>query len=82
MVDTLASGASDRKVVEVRVLSWAPNPLALTPLQAELRYHLKYAIDSGRSVLFHLDLESHFAGVLGGVFADYGGPLDGIVAVG
>jgi hypothetical protein len=25
LVDTLASGASDRKVVEVQVLSWAPN---------------------------------------------------------
>jgi hypothetical protein len=24
LVDALASGASDRKVVEVRVLSWAP----------------------------------------------------------
>jgi hypothetical protein len=24
LVDTLASGASDRKVVEVQVLSWAP----------------------------------------------------------
>ena len=27
MVDTLASGASDRKIVEVRVLSPAPEPL-------------------------------------------------------
>jgi hypothetical protein len=26
LVDALASGASDRKVVKVRVLSWAPNP--------------------------------------------------------
>jgi len=26
MVDALASGASVRKDVEVRVLSWAPNP--------------------------------------------------------
>jgi len=25
LVDTLASGASDRKVVEVQVLSWAPS---------------------------------------------------------
>jgi hypothetical protein len=25
LVDALASGASDRKVVEVRVLSWAPS---------------------------------------------------------
>jgi ribonuclease D len=32
LVDALASGASDRKVVEVRVLSWAPNPFdALAP---------------------------------------------------
>lgn len=30
MVDTLASGASDRKVVEVQILSWAPNPLRMT----------------------------------------------------
>ena len=27
LVDTLASGASDRKVVEVQVLSWAPSNL-------------------------------------------------------
>jgi hypothetical protein len=26
LVDALASGASDRKVVEVQVLSWAPSP--------------------------------------------------------
>jgi hypothetical protein len=26
LVDALASGASDRKVVKVRVLSWAPLP--------------------------------------------------------
>ncbi len=26
LVDTLASGASARKGVEVQVLSWAPNP--------------------------------------------------------
>ena len=25
LVDALASGASDRKIVEVRVFSWAPN---------------------------------------------------------
>ena len=30
MVDTLASGASDRKIVEVRVLSPAPEPLVLS----------------------------------------------------
>ena len=28
MADTLASGASDRKVVEVQVLSWAPSSFA------------------------------------------------------
>src|SRR5271170_4580926 len=28
LADALASGASDRKVVEVRVLSWAPNKSA------------------------------------------------------
>ena len=26
LVDALASGASDRKIVEVRVFSWAPYP--------------------------------------------------------
>jgi hypothetical protein len=32
LVDALASGASDRKVVEVRVFSWAPNlPIMARP---------------------------------------------------
>ncbi len=31
LVDALASGASGRKVVEVRVFSWAPTPVAAIP---------------------------------------------------
>ncbi len=36
LVDTLASGASDRKVVEVQVLSWAPNSNPVSSLDYPL----------------------------------------------
>jgi len=32
LVDTPASGAGDRKVVEVQVLSWAPSSISIQPL--------------------------------------------------
>lgn len=39
MVDALASGASGRKAVEVRVLSWAPIPLrSILDVPAALRW--------------------------------------------
>ena len=38
LVDALASGASDRKVVEVQVLFWAPILLILSLLCREVKY--------------------------------------------
>ena len=42
MVDALASGASGRKAVEVRVLSWAP----LNPKRDRLSIILDYGLPS------------------------------------
>ena len=37
LVDALASGASDRMVVEVQVLFWAPNNIMLPPFHDVIR---------------------------------------------
>ena|GEM_PF-1874053 len=37
MVDALASGASGRKAVEVRVLSWAPNSIEIVGFSCSFR---------------------------------------------
>ncbi|CAH1678361.1 hypothetical protein CHELA1G11_14404 [Hyphomicrobiales bacterium] len=41
LVDALASGASGRKAVKVRVLSWAPLDFVLSPGFQRLRCHLR-----------------------------------------
>ena len=44
MVDALASGASDRMVVEVQVLFWAPNNIMLSPFHDVIRCSGKLAV--------------------------------------
>jgi hypothetical protein len=39
LVDALASGASDRKVVKVRVLSWAPFPKSMCVMRFMAHHH-------------------------------------------
>ena len=45
LVDALASGASDRMVVEVQVLFWAPNHFMLSPFHEVVRCSGKYDVD-------------------------------------
>ena len=45
LVDALASGASDRKVVEVRVFSWAPSLIVLIILDSLNCMQLLSALD-------------------------------------
>ena len=45
LVDALASGASDRMVVEVQVLFWAPNHFILSPFHEVVRCSGKYDVD-------------------------------------
>jgi len=40
LVDAPASGAGDRKVVGVRVPSWAPNSLAITYMGTKLPFSM------------------------------------------
>ena len=45
LVDALASGASDRMVVEVQVLFWAPNHFMLSPFHEVVRCSGKQEVD-------------------------------------
>ena len=59
LVDTLASGASDRKVVEVQVLSWAPFDSPLLPQKVQQPTDGRFAVNRSISKFYPPQTTQH-----------------------